>query len=422
MRISIFFFAALFSLAGTNLHAQLMLCGTPGKYNLCDSVGNTVALSNYDTLLAFSERWEEINKLYIGVKGGKIMYQAYSDSTYVENVETGEIVQLISSFTIPYFKGSKFDLLGPGGQVILADAEGVNLMLRGTYDGFEYIPHDLSEEMNWRALEYVIYHNIDTLYPILVRKKNKWGAIDIQGKTLAPIEYDDLDLKWHFNNLHFLTKKQGKAGITDLTGKVIIDNKYDAILDEISDISSLNYDDSKVTGTHDNTFALVKNNGKTGVIDVNGKELIPPKYDALVIYNNRLLIFNVGGTLTHVAMTDTNFYEDPDNNFEMAYNLHPRTDSLIAGGKWGIVDYSGKEVVPAKYDFLVIDHEPGTSKFVVTGFTGGKESKKGAPHHIYPNTVINGGGTLYEDYLLKEAVEGGKKSTIIIDGAQVKQK
>ncbi|QNU67640.1 WG repeat-containing protein [Ruminiclostridium herbifermentans] len=68
----------------------------------------------------------------------------------------------------------------------------------------------------------------DTLW---VKKNNKWGLINVNGKTILPFEYEDIDTySWEEKTKPYaLVKKSGKWGMVDATGKVILACNYKSI-------------------------------------------------------------------------------------------------------------------------------------------------------------------------------------------------
>jgi hypothetical protein len=92
----------------------------------------------------------------------------------------------------------------------------------------------------------------------------------------------------------------GKWGLIDKTGKEIVPPKYDN------------------AGGFKEGLAKVKLNGKWGFIDKTGKVIVPPKYDD-------------------------------------AWSFSEGLAKVKLNGKWGFIDKTGKEIVivfPPKYDFV----------------------------------------------------------------------
>ncbi len=62
-------------------------------------------------------------------------------------------------------------------------------------------------------------------------KDNKWGLINVNGKTILPFEYEEIKLDNWVNSPkpYALVKKSGKWGMVDTTGKAILECKYKSI-------------------------------------------------------------------------------------------------------------------------------------------------------------------------------------------------
>ena len=93
----------------------------------------------------------------------------------------------------------------------------------------------------------------------IVNENIKYGLVDYNGKILIDFVYDDL-VTFCSNEKILLAKKNGKFGAIDLNGKTIINFEYDGI-----DYENGNY-------------AILKGN-KLGVLDKNGKEIVPAKIE-----------------------------------------------------------------------------------------------------------------------------------------------
>jgi hypothetical protein len=132
----------------------------------------------------------------------------------------------------------------------------------------------------------------------------KWGLVDRSGKEITPLIYDEI--KGHQDPV---VKLNGKYGyVNRKTGELLTPVKYDKACAwvQIFDFS----DDDFVR----NDLAAVQLDGKWGCIDVNGKEIVPLKYDEIEIHQS----------------------EDP-------------CVSARLKRKWGFIDVAGKEQTPFEY-------------------------------------------------------------------------
>ena len=96
-----------------------------------------------------------------------------------------------------------------------------------------------------------------------VRKDGKYGLINLDGREILTVQYDEITaMPGIINSLK--TKKEEKVGIVNSEGKVIIENKF-------ADIETL--------GDNDKSGFIVKNeNGNYGVVNYLGIQVLEPKY------------------------------------------------------------------------------------------------------------------------------------------------
>jgi hypothetical protein len=180
----------------------------------------------------------------------------------------------------------------------------------------------------------------------VVRKNNKCGIIDTNGKLVLEPKYDYISsfsegYAFVFNGTvdKWGSPDNGKYGFIDTTGKLISDMQWDGA-------------DSFHEG-----FASVIKNGKTGCIDTAGKIAVKPQYDYVGEFvNGRALVFN--GKLTDYGSPDDGQYGFIDTEGKIISKMQweaasPFQEDLAvvkADGKWGFIDRQGKIVVEPTYD------------------------------------------------------------------------
>jgi len=127
----------------------------------------------------------------------------------------------------------------------------------------------------------------------IFKKNGKWGMMDItKGKIIIPCEYDRLswlnedynselivdnqmliyeDLEDDVQELLLKAEKDDKYGVFDMKGKCIMACKYDAI--------TLNDDDAV-------PFLMAKHEGKWGVFDMDGEIILSCAFDEMEVHWN----------------------------------------------------------------------------------------------------------------------------------------
>ena len=226
------------------------------------------------------------------------------------------------------------------------------------------------------------------------------GACDLHGKEVIPPIYDDVLLS--YTGTYYEVWKDGYVGIRDLNNKellpckrytsvdwylkkdfngyctVRIDKKWGVLDKDNKETVPCRYDVILL----ENDYFKVKLNGKWGVINKQGKEIIPcGAYEYFSYYGQRMVIVAKGieygkdgkvtkngkwGVFDSVAKKEAipckydfvKNVEKEDGIF--AFNIEGHaipgkifiTDIEIEGGKWGYVDTTGKEVLPAQYEMV----------------------------------------------------------------------
>lgn len=156
-----------------------------------------------------------------------------------------------------------------------------------------------------------------------VKKEGKWGFVNQKtGELVIPVQFDDVVLAPEFKGNYAWITLNGKDGVIDINGKFIIPAKYDGIKKEFK-----------------NDLALVSNyvkkgwaQMKYGFVNNKGEEIIP------LIYDNA-------------------------DSFTDGYT------SVRLKDKWGLIDTTGKIILPLQYD--------GVSQIVYPGLVGVMKLKPG---------------------------------------------
>lgn len=180
-----------------------------------------------------------------------------------------------------------------------------------------------------------VFENVDCYYKgIKVIKNGKAGLYAYDGKVIInPAEYDDMLV---YNDGLCAVAKDSLWGLIDLDGKVIMPCKY-------QDINLYKSDEHiVVTNVH----------GKDGLTDRAGNVICEPKYDYIarcdegmfaVRQNGKTGFINKDGKLVVPAIYDA--YKE----------FHNGCVPVARNGKWTLVDTQGKELLPAIYDSINIE-------------------------------------------------------------------
>jgi len=142
--------------------------------------------------------------------------------------------------------------------------------------------------------------------------------------------------------------KSGKIGFKNEAQKIILLPKYDQC--KACDDSTCILLVLKVGSAHNNFISglhKIQLNGKVGLINSKGKEIVAPTYDSIGICGYKCIVcedcdFDANGN----TLTSASYSEDEDG-FAISSLI-----KVYLNKKTGLVNLIGKEVVSPKYDFI----------------------------------------------------------------------
>ena len=174
-------------------------------------------------------------------------------------------------------------------------------------------------------------------------KISKYGFVDKAGEIIIPAIYDYAD-----------SFKNGIARVDLNDKRFYIDTKGEIIPD-------VNSDGERVTPF---LFKEILSNDKWGLVDEAGAEILPCEYQQIQWLDNGLIwagkeyhsgfsLFDETGK--ELLTTEYDFITRADNLEPMREHEYLNKAELLfleKGKKWGVVDKSGKIVIPIEYEFV----------------------------------------------------------------------
>lgn len=248
-----------------------------------------------------------------------------------------------------------------------------------------------------------------------VYTNGKWGVIDSRGNTIINPEYDE----------YIVIPDSTKAIFICTTNVNYEDGTYDSIaINEKGEKLFTNYDTVEAIENYDSSNNLwyetgilkVSQDGKYGIINTNGNQLVSPEYDSITalkgVSNSLLtekggrygLVDNVGSVIIEneydqiIPISDRYedgyIVEDSSNKFGVINytktvaleNKYDEIKPIYGNGKyyivregedWKIVDTDKKEYLSGKYDDIIsVNNEnaivESNNKYGVVAIAGGK--------------------------------------------------
>ncbi len=293
-----------------------------GKYGLINLDGNEILPCEYDsisTMKGVKNCLVVKNDVNTGIvdTSGKIVVPVQYPSVEViaKNTDNGYIVKN---------NENKYGVIKSDGNFVLDckyDAiENIideNRFLVKENGTWKMIDQDGTSYLDGKVDDVISMNNGD----VVVKQNGKYGVLNIQTDLKIPFEYDDL--VYLFDN-KYVAKKDNKYGIVNTNNEVIVDYKYDEIIYNKGDeyvkgrVSDNSYDymtkdlsvrftagrETKINGFisvkvgndvkyynnkleeksnkdvyTSNTLFIIKENGKYGFVDKDGKVVVEAKYD-----------------------------------------------------------------------------------------------------------------------------------------------
>ena len=198
------------------------------------------------------------------------------------------------------------------------------------YDYFDYL-----DRHGWIIVSKLSDNNAKKAWP------NRFGIIDDYGRQILPCEYSDIRFQEH-SDLIFVMK-DSLLGFMNRKLEWVIPPKYDGRvwydMEEVDDFFEYGM------------IVLTDMNGKEGVVDSTGREILPCQYDRVRIAGPDLFIIEkrnekVDGAVNHYGDTVIPFVY----NLLYAYNDHylkaERQDL------YGVLSVTGQEIIPCKYEMI----------------------------------------------------------------------
>jgi hypothetical protein len=282
-----------------------------GKYAALDKEGHQMTLFDYDEMSSFNKKG--IGIIRRGTEYG-IMNRTgieiippvfeeitlYDDCAAVKSDNTWGVVDFIGNYIIPseYQSVRKF--------------YGDLFLIRKNwrwqfYDikNKEEIPYGFELINSQAILQNSIISDFQRIYTP-ARRDGKWGAVDTLGQVAVPFVFE-ADRLISLGGEILAVQKESKIALSDLKGKLLSEYIYDDVYSLSENLTRVKMDskygvvDRKGNILHfceyDGIYPLIKGafytiykNGRCGIIDNNGKEIIPLKYAAITPFSDKSFV------------------------------------------------------------------------------------------------------------------------------------
>ena len=169
-----------------------------------------------------------------------------------------------------------------------------------------------------------------------VKKGEKYGIIDLTGKELTEIKYEEIVPVLGIKNT-LQVKENGKLGIIDSEGKLIVENKY-------VEVTNLGKDNKS-------GFIVKTEEGKYGIVDYSNKIVLDTKYDEISkIYGNDMYVVKQGENQILVKKDGT---EVLSKGYDSIYKILKNEENgiiFIKNSKFGVMKITGEVTIEPEYE------------------------------------------------------------------------
>ena len=168
-----------------------------------------------------------------------------------------------------------------------------------------------------------------------VSKNGKYGLIDLNGKELLPIDYDEITVLDEMEN-SIIVKKGEKVGLVNDNGSILIDTEYKEI--------------KPLGETYKEGYITVDEQGKYGVVSTTKKQLLENKYDEVFpVYLKEYYLVKEGTTK---KLIDANGQTILESGFDDIKSATTNGVIFTKNNLYGEISKTGEVTLDAKYQDL----------------------------------------------------------------------
>jgi len=191
---------------------------------------------------------------------------------------------------------------------------------------------------------------------VIVKKNNKWAVFDNSGKQLSDFIYDSFKRAYISDFSKDVFTRDESTFFENGAALAITKGKYEFInVKAQAAFPNNKFDSASVFDTFKN--AIVKRNGKFGIIKTDGTFKVPLEYDFIDYFESNHAFseyYNARkGKIYSIFNKDL---KKIGESYEPVYNDFSNSDPTLTyknlKGKYGIVDWQGKTLIPFEYDEL----------------------------------------------------------------------
>ncbi len=387
-----------------------------GKYGLIDFEGKVIVKAVYDSIESFDYNEglllvkKEDKYGVININGAVVIKEKY-DKIESDGYYEGGVGYKKSGYITGIKEGSKMKygyINSDRKQLLKEEFEQVaRISAKGQKGNVYIVAFKNGKAGLYKNKDIIIKHEYeDIAYEknnncLILQKDSKQGIVDLNGKTIIPIKYDNIYISGKYINAQtgsnvdiFKYPNNEKIQLDNVVGlNQTLNEKYTIAITKDEKYIILDNDNKKLESNeykyleyiYNNYFIAYKND-KFGVVDSDGNNIVEFKYDIIqkVSNSNILQALDVTKSITDliidgeliVSMEHAEVYFEESyiviqSNSDRKYvsydgKIVDNTDifekqlyAYTQDGKWGFVNKDGDVILNAQYDFVTELNEYG---------------------------------------------------------------
>ena len=187
-----------------------------------------------------------------------------------------------------------------------------------------------------------------------VFKDNKWGVIDSNGETIISPSYEEMIVIPNNKKDVFICTYDVNYETGEYKTKAL-NYQNNEIFTQYDQIEAIQNSDDSNNLWYENNILRVKKDGKYGLIDLDGKEILSADYEEISAINGIENSLKTKKNLKYGVVNDEgtvivqNEYADITN-----LGKDDKSGFIVKNeeGKYGVISYTGTKVLDAKYDAI----------------------------------------------------------------------
>lgn len=217
----------------------------------------------------------------------------------------------------------------------------------------------------------------------VLEQEGKCGVIDKSGNVIVSPEYIAVQIPNPSKPVFICISSYNEE--TKDYETVVYNEKKEVILSEFKNVQAIPIDTNIETNPYEKSNLMYKQDGKYGIITIEGKKITKPIYDEIsslnyregtfiVVENGLSGVINMKGKVIikneYDAIISDNYYNQTTNNEQAGFIVSTKTQE---GYRYGYINYRGRTILKPEYTELErVTQMPNQKDYYFIAFRNGQ--------------------------------------------------